>query len=60
MFVVTVSTTLPAEQRTRVEFLFYIRMKYTKHPIDLPGQIEVLKERGLILENEQCKQSSLV
>lgn len=59
MFVVTVSTTLPAEQRTRVEFLFYIRMKYTKHPIDLPGQIEVLKERGLILENEQCKQSSL-
>lgn len=46
MFVVTVSTTLPAEQRTRVEFLFYIRMKYTKHPIDLPGQIEVLKERA--------------
>lgn len=28
-------------------------MEYTKQPIDLPGQVEMLKERGLIIEDEQ-------
>lgn len=53
IFAATVSTTLPAEQRTRVELLFYIHMEYTKQPIDFPGQVEMLKERGLIIEDEQ-------
>jgi abortive infection bacteriophage resistance protein len=50
--VATNSATLPADQRTRAELLFYISMEYTKQPIDFPQQLELLKERGLIVSND--------
>ena len=33
-FVVMVPTTLPIEQRTRVGLLLFIRMRYSKQPLD--------------------------
>ena len=54
IFAATDSATLPIEQRTRAELLLYIGfMEYTKQPIDYPQQIQMLKERGLIIKNEK-------
>ena len=40
--------------RTTVGLRFLYRfMKYTKHPIDLPQQLENLKQRGLAIANEE-------
>ena len=36
IFAVTVPTTLPIEQRTRVGLLLFIRMRYSKQPLDYP------------------------
>ena len=51
-FAVTVPTTLPIEQRTRVGLLLFIRMRYSKHPLDYPEILKLLKSRGLIIRNE--------
>ena len=54
IFAATDSATLPIEQRTRAELLLYIGfMEYTKQPIDYPKQIQMLKERGLIIKDER-------
>ena len=54
IFAATDSATLPIEQRTRAELLFYRGfMEYTKQPIDYPQQIQMLKERGLIIRDER-------
>ena len=34
-------------------FTLYRFMEYTKQPIDYPLQIQMLKERGLIIKNEK-------
>ena len=53
-FAATDSATLPIEQRTRAELLLYIGfMEYTKQPIDYPQQIQMLKERGLIIDDKK-------
>ena len=44
---------LPSEQRTRAELLLSWVMEYTKQPIDYPQQIQMLKERGLIINDEE-------
>ena len=51
-FVVTVSTTLPIEQRTRVGLLLFIRMRYSKQPLDYLDILKLLKSRGLIIRDE--------
>ena len=53
IFAPTVPTTLPtctADQGGA--FAFYIDMKYTKLPLDYPEIISLLKERGLIIEDD--------
>lgn len=39
-------------QRTRVELLFYIGMKYSKEPLTIEQQISLLKDRGLTIADE--------
>ncbi len=39
--------------RTRAGLLLFIDMRYTKTPIDLASQITILRQRGLIIENEE-------
>ena len=51
-FVVTVPTTLPIEQRTRVGLLLFIRMRYSKQPLDYLDILNLLKSRGLIIRDE--------
>ena len=51
-FVVTVPTTLPIEQRTRVGHLLFIRMRYSKQPLDYLDILNLLKSRGLIIRDE--------
>ena len=51
-FAVTVPTTLPIEQRTRVGLLLFIRMRYSKQPLDYPEILKLLKSRGLIIRDE--------
>lgn len=42
------------DQRTRAGFLFlYGAMKYTKPPLTIARQIQTLKDRGLIIEDEE-------
>ncbi len=42
------------DQRTRAGFLFlYGAMKYTKPPLTIAQQIQTLKDRGLIIEDEE-------
>ncbi len=49
IFAATVPTTLPEEQRTRVGLLLLYSMRYTKRPLDYPDILAMLKERGLII-----------
>ena len=51
-FAVTVPTTLPIEQRTRVGLLLFIRTRYSKQPLDYPEILNLLKSRGLIICDE--------
>ncbi len=51
-FVVMVPTTLPIEQRTRVGLLLFIRMRYSKQPLDYLDILKLLKSRGLIIRDE--------
>ena len=44
-------------QRTRVELLFYIDMKYSKQPLTLERQIALLKDRGLAIIDENVARS---
>jgi abortive infection bacteriophage resistance protein len=48
----TVPTTLPEEQRTRVGLLLLYSMRYTKQPLDYPDILAMLKERGLVINND--------
>ena len=48
----TVPTTLPEEQRTRVGLLLLYNVKYTKQPLYYTDIIVMLKERGLIIRND--------
>lgn len=59
-FAATDSTTLPVEQRTRVERLLYIHMEYIKKPLTIPEQIELLKGRGLLIQDEEKAQDALL
>jgi len=54
IFAATVPTTLPVEQRTTVGLRFFIIavMNYNKQPIDFPQQLDILRERGLIITDE--------
>ena len=47
-----VPATLPAEQRTRAGRFIYFTMEYTKKPFTVTEQICLLKQRGLIIDNE--------
>lgn len=38
--------------RTRVELLLFILMDYTKQPLDYPEILQLLKDRGLIIRDE--------
>ena len=51
-YVVMVPTTLPIEQRTRVGLLLFIRMRYSKQPLDYLDILKLLKSRGLIIRDE--------
>lgn len=55
IFVQSEFTTLPIEQRTRVELFLCINMKYNNQPLDTPAQIAMLKGRGLIISSESFK-----
>lgn len=46
-------------QRTRVELLFYIGMKYSKHPLTIEQQISLLKGRGLAIIDKAAAQKVL-
>ena len=47
------SATLPDEQRTRAELFLYTKiMKYLKEPLSTLQLVELLKERGLYVGNE--------
>ena len=46
-------------QRTRVELLFYIGMKYSKQPLTIEQQISLLKDRGLAIIDEAAAQKVL-
>ena len=52
IFAPTVPTTLPEEQRTRVGLLLLYSMRYTKQPLDYPDILAMLKERGLIIHDD--------
>jgi abortive infection bacteriophage resistance protein len=47
----TESTTLPVDQRTRVELLFYTYMNYSKQALNISQQIGLLQSRGLIIDD---------
>ena len=49
----TNSATLHIEQRTRAELLLYNLMECSKSPISNIQQIAILKERGLLIQNEE-------
>ena len=51
-FVVMVPTTLPIEQRTRVGLLLFIRIRFSKQPLDYLEILKLLKSRGLIIRDE--------
>ena len=51
-FAAAVPTTLPVEQRTRVGLLLFIRMRYSKQPLDYLDILNLLKSRGLIIRDE--------
>jgi abortive infection bacteriophage resistance protein len=53
IFASTNSATLPIEQRTRAELLLLYLMEYSKSPISYIQQIAILKERGLLIQNEE-------
>lgn len=38
--------------RTRAELLLFMRMDYDKPPMDYPQILQMLKYRGLIIEND--------
>ena len=38
--------------RTRAELLLFINMDYTKQPLDYPQILQILKERGLLVRDE--------
>lgn len=60
IFAPSESTTLPVEQRTRVELFFICSyMKYNKQPLDIPAQIAMLKGRGLNIADEQAAEKTL-
>ena len=60
IFAPSESTTLPIEQRTRVELFFICGyMKYNKQPLDIPAQIAMLKGRGLNIADEQAAEKAL-
>lgn len=46
-------------QRTSVELLFYIGMKYSKQPLTIEQQISLLKDRGLSIIDEAAAQKVL-
>ena len=52
IFALTVPTTLPEEQRTRVGLLLLYSMRYTKQPLDYPDILAMLKERGFIIHDD--------
>ena len=58
-FAPTVSATLPVEQRTRAELLLLYYDIYSKNPLDYDEQIKMLKDRGLIIADEQKAINSL-
>ncbi|MBR5082222.1 MAG: hypothetical protein IKX35_07270 [Bacteroidales bacterium] len=47
-----VPAALPVEQRTRAGQFIFTPMKYTKQPATLSEQIDLLKQRGLIIDDE--------
>lgn len=47
-----VPATLPAEQRTRAGRFILFPMRYTKQPTSITDQINLLKLRGLIIDDE--------
>lgn len=51
-FAVIVPTTLPIEQRTRVGLLLFIRIRFSKQPLDYLEILKLLKSRGLIIRDE--------
>ena len=51
-FAVTVPTTLPIEQRTKVGLLLFIRIRFSKQPLDYLEILKLLKSRGLIIRDE--------
>ena len=51
-FAGTVPTTLPEEQRTRVGLLLLYSMRYTKQPLDYSDILEMLKERSLVINDD--------
>ncbi len=40
-----------SDQRTRVSFFIYMTMRYKKPPISIAAQIQLLEQRGLIIED---------
>ena len=52
IFAPTEPATLPGDQRTRAGRFLY--MEYTKQAITLADQINILKQRGLIFEDENA------
>lgn len=49
----------PLNSVPRWDFVFYRYMKYDKLPIDLPQQLEILKQRGLNIPNEDLAMEQL-
>lgn len=62
IFALTISATLPIDQRTRAELLLLRTMDYTKPPLDYPLILQLLKDRGLIIrdDNEAYAQLKII
>ena len=51
-FAVTISTTPLSNAYQGGTFAFYTFMEYTKQPLDYPQILQMLKDRGLIIRND--------
>lgn len=58
-FAVTVVATLPALNSVPGRLFCFYTMKYNKLPIDIPEQLELLKQRGLLIDDERTAISVL-
>jgi hypothetical protein len=58
-FAVTVPATPLNNCVPRRDFVIYVVMRYTKQPIDIPAQLAILKQRGLVVSDETLAKQQL-